>query len=614
MTSSTTESQSVSTQANNYNLGGSPPVRVDPAEMDNKAKDKAGRKALNALTGPIRIELGIGRVMAFISAILAIAPYVALVEIGSILFTAQQTGGPIDGDALWGNVWLLLGSFLLRIVIYVFALSLTHFADVKFRSYLRTLMLDRLGRAPLAWFTAINSGRVRKAIQDDAAQIHTLIAHAPVEMTSAIVQPIALLVYAFYIDWRLGIVAILNIPVFVAAYAYMMRDMGEKTAEMDTRLAKVSATMVEFVSGISVVKAFGHVGRAHAQYQTAADEFGAFYLAWCEPMLKGNAIAITFISIPAMLLVNLGCGALLVNAGYVNPVQVLATTLIALLLPMAVMTVGMSTWAYQMAGGAALRIQETLDTPILEPPSVPQTPSSYDVAFHDVSFAYGDTVALEHIDLELKAGTVTALIGPSGSGKSTLATLVARFADPDAGSVTIGGVDIRDIDPDHLYRYVAFVLQDPQLIQATIYDNIVMGRPHATKEEVESAARAAYIHDEIAAFPKGYETVIGQDANVSGGQAQRIAIARALLIDAPILILDEATAATDPDSEAEIQQALNALVKDRTVLVIAHRLSAITGADQIVVLERGRIVAQGAHERILDNPHYQTLLAMNGMA
>lgn len=598
----------------NYNLGGTPPPRVDAAEIDNKAKDKAGRTALNHLMAPIKWELTAGRVLATISAILAVAPYAALVQIGNVLLEANATNSPINTSALWSSMVVLLVAFLLRLAAYTAGLSITHFADIKFRTHLRTLMLDRLGRAPLAWFTSINSGRVRKVVQDDATMIHFLIAHTPVEGTAAVVQPLALLAYAFYLDWRLGLIAIFNLPFFALTFAYWLRDMGEKTAEMDTRLAKISATMVEFVSGISVVKAFGRVGKAHTKYRDAADEFATFYLAWCEPMLKGNSLASSWISVPIMLFVNIGLGSLVMGYGYATPVELLATALISLLIPAAIMQFATGAWVYQIAGGAALRIRDTLETPILAEPEVIKTPEGFDVVFDGVSFAYDETTALEDINLTLPQGSVTALIGPSGSGKSTLATMVARFQDPDQGSVAIGGVDIRQINPDDLYRYVAFVLQDPQLLRTSIRANIALGNSRATHMEIEAAAKAAHIHEDIMAMPKGYDTIIGEDTNVSGGQAQRIAIARALLIDAPILVLDEATASTDPDTEAEIQLALNALVQHRTVLVIAHRLSAIEGADQIVVLEQGHIVAKGTHEEIKDDPHYQTLLAMNAKA
>ena len=222
-------------------------------------------------------------------------------------------------------------------------------------------------------------------------------------------------------------------------------------------------------------------------------------------------------------------------------------------------------------------------------------PASDEVRFENVSYSYGDTLAADDVTLTLPAGSVTALIGPSGSGKSTLATMVARFQDPDAGRVTLGGVDLRRIPTAELYRRVAFVLQDPQLMRMSIRENIALARPDASEQEIREAAAAARIADEIEALDQGYDTVVGIDTELSGGQKQRVAIARALLADAPVLILEEATAFTDPESEAEIQAALTRLARGRTVLVIAHRPASIIDADQIVVLDRGRVVAQGTH-------------------
>ena len=319
-----------------------------------------------------------------------------------------------------------------------------------------------------------------------------------------------------------------------------------------------------------------------------------------------------WISIPLLLVVNLGGGALLIQAGTVTLPKVLAATLIALVLPGAVQVVSSISWSYQMAGAAAIRLCAILDTPVLPYPETSQTPQGCTVELDHVTFSYGQTLAVDDVSLTLEEGTVTALLGPSGSGKSTLATLIARFADPDSGSIRLGGVDLRQLTEETLYSHVSFVLQDAQLLRATVRDNIALGRPRASIDEVREVARMARIDDFVMSLPDGYDTVIGTDTSLSGGQEQRIAIARALLVDAPVLLLDEATAFADPESEAEIQQALSTLVKGRTVLVIAHRPAAIRGAHRIVVMDRGRIQAVGSHEELLDEPHYQALLRQSG--
>ena len=578
------------------------------AAPDYVSEREEGRKALKELLKPVQGSLMIGRILAGLSGVLAIAPYIALVQLGGLFATAYATGQPVDADQAMLIVQILISTFCLRIFLLFIALGVTHFADARFVSYVRARTIERVGNAPLGWFTSTNSGRIRKALHDDVAQIHTMVAHQPVEMTQAMIMPVALLIYAFYVDWRLGLLSIATLPLYGLFMAWMMSSMGPKTVEMDAKLARVSATMVELVTGITVVKAFGKVGQAHGNYQQAADEFAVFYNDWTGSMIKGSALANVAISVPVLLLVNVGGGSLMVNAGWVSATDVLSTTLIALALPYGIELLGNSTWAYQIAGAAALRVTTTLKTPVLgQETEAEQDIHGSQVVFDKVSFAYGDTQALRNVSLTLSEGTVTALVGPSGSGKSTLATLLARFNDPDSGSITLGGVDLRNIPTGQLYRNIGFVLQDPQLLRMSIRDNIALGRPDATDAEVRAAAVAACIADRIDALPDGFDTMFGSGINLSGGEQQRVAIARALLVDAPVLILDEATAFTDPESEAEIQKALTTLVRGRTVLVIAHRPESILGVDQIAVLDHGNLVACGAPNDVIDHPLFTGL-------
>ena len=578
------------------------------AAPDYVNEREEGRKALKELLKPVQGSLMIGRILAGLSGVLAIAPYIALVQLGGLFATAYATGQPVDADRAMLIVQILISTFCLRILLLFIALGVTHFADARFVSYVRARTIERVGNAPLGWFTSTNSGRIRKALHDDVAQIHTMVAHQPVEMTQAMIMPVALLIYAFYVDWRLGLLSIATLPLYGLFMAWMMSNMWPKTVEMDAKLARVSATMVELVTGITVVKAFGKVGQAHGNYQQAADEFAVFYNDWTGSMIKGSALANVSISVPVLLLVNVGGGSLMVNAGWVSATDVLSTTLIALALPYGIELLGNSTWAYQIAGAAALRVTTTLKTPVLgQKTKAEQDIHGSQVVFDKVSFAYDDTQALRNVSLTLSEGTVTALVGPSGSGKSTLATLLARFNDPDSGSITLGGVDLRNIPTGQLYRNIGFVLQDPQLLRMSIRDNIALGRPDATDAEVRAAAVAACIADRIDALPDGFDTMFGSGINLSGGEQQRVAIARALLVDAPVLILDEATAFTDPESEAEIQKALTTLVRGRTVLVIAHRPESILGVDQIAVLDHGNLVACGAPNDVIDHPLFTGL-------
>ena len=559
-----------------------PTVQAPTAE-DAQAKLKAGQKTLKKLLRPVQPTIYLAQFLALISSVLAVAPYVALVALGTALVEGDTEH--VKAIAQW-----VIAAFLGQLFLYFLALLITHLADMKLVGINRRKIVAAVSQAPLSWFSQTNSGKVRKAIEDDTLTLHTLIAHAPVERVAAIATPVSLLIYAFILDWRLGLLSIATIPIYLAIQAYSMKDMGTKTAEMDDYLGKVSATAVEFAEGISVVKAFGTVGKAHGRYRDAAARFADFYYEWVRPLLRVGAISQSVIAVPVLLLINIGGGSLLIAAGHVSVAEVIATTLIALVIPGTIETVGMMMWSYQLAGNAALRLDDVMSIPPLAEGSRELDTDKRDVIveFHDVSFAYDDTPVLRHFSATLQPGTVTALIGASGSGKSTAATMLARFQDPDTGKVTIDGVDIRDLTFDSLYHTVAFVLQDPHMLRMSIRDNIRLAKPDASEEEVWQAAEAARIADDIRALPAGLDTIVGADTALSGGQQQRISIARAIVADAPALILDEATAATDPDCEAEIQAALNRLVVGKTVLVIAHKPESIKGVDQVIELDAGK--------------------------
>lgn len=577
------------------------------AEETNSAQQyRLGKEAFARLTAPVAGRLMLGRILGVISGILSVVPFIVLVHLGGILLEAYQRGVAPEEVRVQQTLVFLVGAFGLRLTVHFLALGITHFADIRLAHSLRSTLMERISRAPLSWFSATASGKIRKAIQDDTHDIHALIAHAPVEATVAIVSPLALLGYAFIVDWRLGFLSIATIPLYVLSMALATRGMGEKTAEMDQRLALVSSTMVEFVTGISVVKAFGRVGESHGRYQKAADEFSQFYLDWCGPMLRTSALGQAVISPALLVLVNLGGGFLMVSSGWVSAVDVIACSLIALMVPSSIEVLTNTTWSYQLAGAAALRIVEVMSIPALKEDGT-QVPQGHDVVFEDVSFSYGDTLALDGVSLTIPEGSMTAFIGSSGSGKSTAATLIARFADPQKGRILIGGADVRHISFEVLYRHVSFVLQDPQLLDMSLRDNIALARPQASDEEIMRCATDAGIADFIRSLPRGLDTVCGEDTQLSGGQEQRISIARALLADTPIIILDEATAMTDPESEADIQEALTRLARGRTVIVVAHRPSSIREADQIVLLENGRVRACGSHGDMLAEPYYRRM-------
>lgn len=553
--------------------------------------------ALQQLLAPTRSRSSRAQRYQLLASAATIVPFVGIVELGRELLAA----GPVNASRVWIIVAVVIVALLVRTLAGGAALTITHFADVDLQRSLRRRIVEKLGRLPLGWFSATSSGEVQKAVQNDVGELHFLVAHSAVENTGALATPVFGLAYCFYLDWRLGLLALGTVPLYIGVYVWLGRDTRVQMERMNQGVERISTTIVEFIAGVSVVKTFGEAGKAHKRFADAADDFNDGFAEWVGPLVRVKAASSIFIDTPVLLLANLAGGYWFVSSGWVSPIEVLGSTLVAVTIPAAILTVGYSTHIRRQAAAAAGRLQKLLDTPNLPIAVNPQVPQGNSIEFDAVTFSYdGDHTVLHDVSLTLPKGTITALVGPSGSGKSTLATLVPRFHDVAAGAVRIGGVDVREIATAELYRHVGFVLQDVQLLGMSVADNIRLGRADATHKEVVAAAEAAYIHDRILQLPNGYDSVVGEDAHFSGGEAQRVSIARAVLADTPILVLDEATAFADPDSEAQIQEALSRLIVGRTVLVIAHRLGSIVSADNIVVLSQGRIVEQGRHQELMD--------------
>lgn len=576
-------------------------VEPDPSRESPHGEAKRGANfdalALAQLLAPARRAMAKAQRIQWIASAATVVPFVGLVELGRELLA----DGPVNTTRVSTIVAVVVGALLVRTLASGTALTITHFADVDLQRSLRRRIVDTLGRLPLGWFNNTSSGEVRKAVQNDVGELHFLVAHSAVENAGALATPAFGLAYCFYLEWRLGLLALATLPTYIAILAWLGRDSRTQMERLDRGIERISATIVEFIAGVSVVKTFGEAGKAHKRFADAADEFNDSFANWMGPMVRVKAASSIFVETPLLLLANLAGGYWFVRSGWVDPIDVLGSTLVAVTIPAAVLTVGYSTHFRKQAQAAAGRLQRLLQTPTLPVARNPRVPEGNSVEFDAVGFSYdGQRTVLRDVSLTLTPGTITALVGPSGSGKSTLATLVPRFHDPGSGAVRVGGVDVREIAPAVLYRHVGFVLQDVQLLGISVADNIRLGRPDARHDDVVGAAKAAYIHDRIIALPNGYDSVVGDDAHFSGGEAQRVSIARALLADTPILVLDEATAFADPDSEAQIQAALSRLIVGRSVLVIAHRLGSIVGADNIVVLDDGRITEQGRHEELLD--------------
>ncbi|MER5550617.1 ABC transporter ATP-binding protein [Streptomyces sp. NPDC002793] len=565
------------------------------------APSAAPPPALRTLLGDVRGRLVLAVGLQTVASLAGVVPFVAVSLIAGRLTDGTRAGGSqAGGDDLWPLVVLACASGLLALVCGSAAGAVSHLADNDLQLSLRRRLARHIGRLPLGRLTAEGSGQVKQAVQDDVRALHTLVAHTLLDVVGVLTAPVLALAYLFTVDLPLALISVLPLALGVFLFSRAMSGAGAQMAEYGAALSRISSAAVEFAGGIAVLKTFGRGRTAYERFLGATDGFADFFSRWVRATLATSTAALLVVSPAVVLLLLAVAGAVGVTSGWTTGAEIVPFLLLgpAVAAPMGV--VGPRIQQIRAGQAAAVRISALLDTPALPEPRTPTVPRGHDVSLRGVTFSYdGRTDVLGDIDLDLAPGTVTALVGPSGSGKSTLAALLPRFYDVTAGTVSIGGADIRDIPADELYRRVGFVLQDVRLLRASVADNIRLGRPDASDEDVERCARAAHIHDRIMALPDGYATEAGTDVTFSGGEAQRLSIARALLADAPVLVLDEATAYADPHSEALIQDALSELARGRTLLVIAHRLATIRTADRIVVLAGGRITEQGRHEDLL---------------
>ncbi|MCF6471278.1 ABC transporter ATP-binding protein [Nonomuraea sp. MG754425] len=530
-------------------------------------------------------------ILQVIGALAGLAPLLALVELGRALLSP----GPIDHVHVWTVVIAGAAGLFVRLLCTAASSGIGHVLDSRVQLTFRRQLAASLGRVPLGWFSRRRTGELAKVVGEDVSAVHPFLAHAPGELVAAFVVPLVSLIYLFTVDWRLTLITLIPVALATALVPLLMLPARTREQEAyDAAMGRIASSVVEFVQGISVVKAFGGGERAHRTFLTAADDFVSIFSRWVRGMSVIAAGMQLALSPPFVLLVVLVGGTALITSGGLAPTDLLPFLLLGLGLTAPVAALGHGFDDLQAAGRAVGRIKEVLAVRPLPEPAHPRPPRGHRVELRDVRFAYdaGHEV-LRGIDLVLEPGTVTAVVGPSGSGKSTLVQLLPRFFDPTHGSVLLGGVDLREIGSRELHRQVAFVFQDVRLLRVSVADNIALAVPRAGRDDVVRAARLAGIHDRILQLPRGYDTVLGEETKLSGGEAQRISIARALLADAPVLVLDEATSFADPQTEQAVRRALATLGGDRTIVVIAHRLETVAGADTVVVLEDGVIVERG---------------------
>lgn len=576
----------------------SSPVLLEAAAVETAEILSPSKLSLGELVAPVRGRLTWAVLLYVVQSVAAVVPLIAVVELTRTLLPLAQSG-QIDLARVWTLVGLIALALLVRAVAQFAALVITHLADADLGSSLRERIVTQLRQVPLGWFGSHTSGRVKKAAQDDVSTMHHLVAHSITDLTAAIVIPVLTLTYLVLVDWRMALVALLPLVAAIGLYVLAMGGSMELYQRYDQGLAEINAATVEYAGGIAVVKAFGQTGRAHSRFTKVVDDFIEFFAGWMR-QAGASGTAMEIASSPPVALAALTlCAATLMGSG-VPFIVVLPGLVLGLGISAPVMALGFSFQELREAQEATAHVGELLAVAKMPQPDHPRAPSGSVVDIENVRFSYEEgALALDDVSLRLEPGTITALVGSSGSGKSSLARLIPRFYDPQGGEILLGGVAVNQIGAEQLYRQVGFVFQDDYLLHTSLHDNIALGRPDATREEVREVAKAAQIDDRISQLPRGYDSVLGADAALSGGERQRVAIARALLADAPVLILDEATAFADPDSEAAIQAALSELVRGRTLLVIAHRLHTIRQADNIVVLSGGRIVEVGKHQSLL---------------
>lgn len=549
----------------------------------------------------------LGCVLSGISTILSMLPFVCIWLVVRDLLGAFTAGDISLATESAHYAWMAAGFSAASIFVYFIALNCTHLAAFRTATNMRKKAIHHIVTLPLGYFSQNASGRLRKIIDDNAGLTEGFLAHQLPDLTGAIVMPVAVMILIFLFDWRLGICCLIPMGISVLFLKRMMgRDNAQFMCKYMTALETMNKEAVEYIRGIPVVKVFQQTVYSFKNFHAAIEEYEKFasgYALKCRIPLTGFTVTLNsayVLLIPAAMFILSGVSG---RMAYEN--VVLDFLFYSLFTPICATMMNRIMFASEQlmaAKSAVSRVDEILQEKPLKKPENPMLPADASIVFSDVSFSYpgAKEKALDHISFEVPAGKTVALVGASGSGKSTAASLIPRFYDVQSGSVSIGGVDVRDIEKQELMKRVAFVFQNTCLFKDTLLNNIKAARPDAGREEVLRAVDDAQCRDIIDRLPNGLDTLVGTGGTyLSGGENQRIALARAILKDAPIIVLDEATAFADAENEHQIQLAFERLTKNKTVLMIAHRLSTIQDADLILVFKDGQIAERGNHEELL---------------
>jgi len=572
--------------------------------MNNKEDNNLGKapkydhmKLIGQFAGGHRHLITLGRILAGISAAVTLVPFYLLWRIIAVAIEGKDLGR-INGYA-WGAVILTVSALL----IYIFALLCTHIAAFRVQANMRSELMRKIIKLPLGIFDEDGTGKIRRIVSESTAATETYIAHNLADKTVAAVTPVGLIVLILAFDWKMGLICMIPAVIgFICMMSMMGKGMQEKMKEYQNALDTMSSEATEYVRGIPVVKTFGQTVHSFKRFKDSIDGYGKWTTAYT---LQLRMPMIGFMTCINAIFFAIVLGAYFLTRNGVGNADILNVMYYIIVSPLVTVTltkIAYSGEAEMTLIDALKRVDSILALSPLSETDKENVPGDNSIVLNNVTYRYADAArdAVSDISMKIAPGEHVAFVGPSGSGKTTLAELMVRFFDVTSGEILLGGVNLKDIPSDKLMERVSFVFQDSKLIKTSILENVRMSKPDATREEVMDALRRAQCMDIIDKLPNGIDTVIGEKGTyLSGGEQQRITIARAVLKDAPILILDEATAFADPDNETKVQAAFEELSKGKTIIMIAHRLSTVTSADRIFVLDDGKLKESGSHDELI---------------
>ena len=564
---------------------------------DTKIKQQSNLGFILKMSGKHKFKIIASCTLSVLSALLNLSPYFLMQAI-----LASLIDSTVDSSSLLSLVIWTSGLIVASVVLNFFAFAFSHITAFSILHEIRIKTIEHLGCLNLGFFRENSSGEIKKALDEDVQKLEIFLAHQIPDLAESIITPMVLFIFLLTIKWYLALLLLVPFIFVLSIQSYLFSGYSKKVAEYNELKKRLHTTIVEYVSGIKIFKAFNLTAKRFKNYSSVVNEYLSCWVGMCDSSIKPYSIGVCIIDASALLIL-IPLGGFLFMKG-----SLLASSFVMFLLLGSVFLTGFLKLAMlgeslSMLLVGAENVRKILETKTQQSGTIEldERKAKEDIEFKNVNFKYKEKYVIKNLSLSLKAGTVTALVGPSGSGKTTLGTLIGRFYDVDEGGVYIGRNNVKDFTIDSLLEHVSFVFQDVFLLADTVMNNINLGMKKS-KDEVIDACKKAQIHDFIMKLPEGYETVIGEGSPVklSGGEMQRISIARCFLKNAPIVVLDEITSYSDIENEAEIQIALSALLKEKTALIIAHRLYTIKNADKIVVLDNGEIVEEGKHAQLLE--------------